>query len=36
MYDIGISSNCKKICDALFCEYAENGISAIEIIRERI
>lgn len=31
MYKIGISSCDKKICDELFREYAENGISAMEI-----
>ena len=31
MYKIGISSCDKKICDELFREYAENGISAMEV-----
>ena len=31
MYKVGISSCDKKICDELFREYAENGISAMEV-----
>ena len=31
MYKLGLSSCDKKICDELFREYAENGISAMEV-----